>query len=130
MANEKWLIDANHFAMGVALYMAENAYLNDTALDVLKKVSDWLDEEPTVDAVEVVHGRWELTAHKESCNCRWNVKAECSECHHRKGEVYAGFFLGFSDDVVRDTILDNAKSVKLDNYCPNCGAKMDGDGNG
>ena len=51
MANER-LIDANHFAMGVALYMAENAYLNDTALDVLKKISAWLDEEHTVEAVE------------------------------------------------------------------------------
>lgn len=54
MASKKRLIDANHFAMGVALYTAENAYLNDTALDVLKKVSDWLAEEPTVDAVKVV----------------------------------------------------------------------------
>ena len=38
---------------GIALYMAENAYLNDTALDVLKMVASWLNEAPEVDAVEV-----------------------------------------------------------------------------
>ena len=57
MANEKRLIgmvDATRTYNGIALYMAENAYLNDTALDVLKMVADWLNEAPTVDAVEVV----------------------------------------------------------------------------
>ena len=54
MASEKRLIDANLFGIGIALYAAENAYLNDTALDVLKKVASWLDGAPTVDAVEVV----------------------------------------------------------------------------
>ena len=78
----------------------------------------------------VVHGRWELTAHEEYSNYRWNVTAECSECHHNKGEIYAGFFTGFPKELARSLVLDCAKSVKLDNYCPNCGAKMDGDGNG
>ena len=83
-----------------------------------------------VDVVEVVHGRWELTAHEEYSNYRWNVTAECSECHRSKGEIYAGFFTGFPKDLARSLVLDCAKKVKLDNYCPNCGAKMDGDGNG
>ena len=54
MANEKRLIDADKIGNGIALYMAENAYLNDTALDVLKMVGDWVDKAPTVDAVPVV----------------------------------------------------------------------------
>lgn len=57
MATEKRLIkmcDATKVYNGIALYMAENAYLNDTALDVLKMVADWLNEATTVDAVEVV----------------------------------------------------------------------------
>ena len=57
MASEKRLIkvvDATAVYNGIALYMAENAYLNDTALDVLKMVAGWLNEAPTVDAVEVV----------------------------------------------------------------------------
>jgi hypothetical protein len=52
---------------------------------------------PTVDAVEVVHGRWEDVA------LRFNqTKEKCSVCG---GIVYAHGY----------------------NYCPNCGAKMDGE---
>lgn len=52
-----------------------------------------LVEYPTVDAVEVVHGRW--------VNQHWrNV---CSECRY---------------------IVGQHSQTK---YCPNCGAKMDGD---
>ena len=72
-------------------------------------------------------GRWVLTAHEESCNYRWNVTAECSECSHSKGEIYAGFFPGFPKNLARDTILNCAESVKLDNFCPNCGADMRGE---
>ena len=52
---------------------------------------------PTVDAVEVVHGRWHDVALRYT-----EVKEECSVCH----------------GVVR---------VYGFRYCPNCGAKMDGD---
>lgn len=38
----------------IALCMAENAYLSDTALDVLKMIAKWVDAQPAVDAVEVV----------------------------------------------------------------------------
>jgi len=54
MATEKRLIDANAIGNGIGVYVATNAYLNDTALDALGKVAKWLDEAPTVDAVEVV----------------------------------------------------------------------------
>lgn len=69
MASEKRLIkvvDATAVYNGIALYMAENAYLNDTALDVLKMVAGWLNEAPTVDAVEVVR---------------------CQDCKHWKNEI-------------------------------------------
>ena len=56
-------------------------------------------EQPTVDAVEVVHGRWIGNGIPES------VLRGCSVC---------GFTCG----------------APTFNYCPNCGAKMDGDGNG
>ena len=99
-------------------------------VDRQNEILDLLGAVPTVDAVEVVHGRWVLTAHEEQCNFRWNVTAECSECQHSKGEIYAGHFSGFPKDIVESLLPMYAKRVKLDNYCPNCGAKMDGDGNG
>lgn len=51
------LIDADKIVNGIALYMAENAYLNDTPLDALKMVANWITEAPPVDAVEVVRCR-------------------------------------------------------------------------
>ena len=79
-----------------------------------------------VDAVEVKRGQWVLTVHEEQCNFRWNVTAECSECQHSKGEIYAGHFSGFPKDLVESMLPLYAKRVKLDNYCPNCGADMRG----
>lgn len=64
---ERRLIDANALNVTVALYMAENAYLNDTALDVLKKVSKWIETEPTIDAVEVVRCRECAYMHVPRC---------------------------------------------------------------
>ena len=57
-----------------------------------------LADVPTVDAVEVVHGRWIL---KETCGAH-TEKFHCSVC---------------------DKI---PKSLCTEDYCPNCGAKMDG----
>ena len=125
MSNEKRLIDANALMDDVEMDGALYACLG--AVDDVRFL---VDSQPTVDAVEVVHGRWVLTANEEHSNYRWNVTAECSECQHSKGEIWAGFFPGFPRQVAQDTALTCAESVKLDNYCPNCGAKMDGDGNG
>ena len=81
---------------------------------------------PAADVVPVRHGRWLLEANKDKVNCRWNVTAECSNCCDEKKEIWAGFFPNVPDWLARDTALIDAKSVKLSNYCPNCGAKMDG----
>ena len=56
---------------------------------------------PTIDAVEVRHGYWIPAMHIGDCCYR------CSECQF-----------------LRDAYL-----LDIGNYCPNCGAKMDG-GNG
>ena len=84
-----------------------------------------IGEMPTVDAVEVVHGRWLLQANNERTNYRWNVTAECSECCDERKEIWAGFFPNVPDFLARDVAIESAKSVKLSNYCPNCGAKME-----
>lgn len=83
---------------------------------------------PTIEAEPVRHGTWKLEAHNERVNYRWNVTAKCPECGHEKGEIYAGFFPGVPDSIAEAAIISNAESVKLDNYCPNCGVKMDGGG--
>jgi rubrerythrin len=99
MANEKRLIDAN------ALYaklgkMAREPYYQHNGEDYYVGIADAAGEvagAPTVDAVEVVHGRWE--------GIEFDMFYKCSNC---------GLIVEY----------------ELSKYCPNCGAKMDGDGNG
>ena len=110
MANEKRLIDANVLMEQVKKEQSKyenNGYdewLNGILL-VLDKAIDEIEDAPTVDAVEVVHGRWEQVQ-------RWATKAKyrCSVCGRE---------------------IMSAVKVNIEKYpyC-HCGAKMDGDGNG
>ena len=64
-----------------------------------------INQFPSADVVEVRHGEWvhsDMAAH-------WYGKDKCSNCHYR---TYDGLDLTHF------------------NYCPNCGAKMDGKGDG
>lgn len=81
---------------------------------------------PAADVAPMRHGRWILEAHDERVNYRWNVTAECSECCDEQKEIWAGFFPNVPPSIARDAALVSAESVKLSNYCPNCGAKMGG----
>lgn len=60
----------------------------------------WLDDAPTVDAVPVRHGRWIRHDYADIVDGYYVPEYECSECHSWKK--------GDSD------------------YCPDCGARMDG----
>ena len=100
-----------------------NLVLGHDAIEVLGMIY----EMPAADVAPVRHGRWILEAHDERVNYRWNVTAECSECCDERKEIWAGFFPGFPSPIAKDVALVSAESVKLSNYCPNCGAKMDGD---
>ena len=62
-----------------------------------------IDESPTIDAAPVVHGRWILLGKNEH-DYETSVEEKCSLCGRY---VYR-----------YDTELQ-------DNYCPNCGARMD-----
>ena len=99
MANEKRLIDAN-LLIGICEEIAKHEWNKRVSpvswSDAYEGFIDTIEEMPTVDAVEVVHGVWMGKTGKW-----W-----CSVC--KKGVPY---------------------SYTGHNYCPNCGAKMDGDGN-
>jgi hypothetical protein len=98
MENEKRLIDANAYPCRGCGH--EYCYQN--CQDFIK----WFNN--TVDAVEVVHGRWinsrgEIVPLDEGCPVS---SCNCSVC---------GEWLTASDEY-----------ACFGKYCPNCGAKMDG----
>lgn len=108
---------------------AIRALLNDAPEQVGYSREDAADCIRYMDATDVApvrHGRWILEAHDERVNYRWNVTAECSECCDEQKEIWAGFFPDVPPPIARGAALVSAKGVKLSNYCPNCGAKMDG----
>jgi hypothetical protein len=90
MATEKRLIYANETITAFTNWLTSR-YDGRMPRDIVAEI-------PTVDAVEVVHGRW-IVENEESIRC--------SECCFNRATI----------------------KMPMD-YCPNCGAKMDGDGNG
>ena len=113
MANEMRLIDANALktkVFNLALYVSGLRFgktaINSILESYRKGVFGEIDNAPTVDAKPVVHGRWIRCLDEYDCEF-----IECPLC----GEQ-------FCDG-------DNDTFDKPYNYCPNCGAKMDGDGN-
>lgn len=111
MATEKRLIDANAL---IAYF--DNQY--NAAMDDLDPVSgyvmaalrcciDYFKTIPTVDAVEVVHGRWIMD------------KLEI-------GNPYDGNSTMIADIGNCSCCGYRCEMLPIMNYCPNCGAKMDG----
>lgn len=80
------------------------------AIDAHKRAAYWQDGErkiaelPAVDAMPVVHGRWE-----EVDDVWVDVHYRCSACDYE-------WFLE-----------DGTPAENWMNYCPHCGAKMDGE---
>ena len=109
MENEKRLIDANALVPYLWSLFKFFGSIPCTEADKatqqgIKRCIGEIKKMPTVDAVEVVHGRWESTRFGD-------IKiATCSACGTKQGLYINGRLPNF-------------------NYCPNCGAKMDGDGN-
>ena len=82
---------------------ADTLYFDMTDSIEQQKAEDARDEAPTVDAIPVRHGKWIYSGIRG----RFPACA-CSECGNVENADWA--ILG-----------DNV------NYCPNCGAKMDGE---
>lgn len=75
--------------------------------DAWDEIIDALENAPAADVAPVVHGRW-IHSRYEDCSEQFEL-VKCSQCNH---EAYA-----------------MALYVHGGNYCPNCGAKMDGGDN-
>lgn len=102
VANEKRLIDAG--ALKNAIYTI--ADVTDNERIFIDVIINEIDNASPLDAVEVVHGHWKPVYDYDDGEID-HIAENCSVC---KGHV--GWFKGRSF-----------------NYCPNCGAKMDGDTN-
>ena len=102
MANEKRLIDA--YALGIGRAKRE-AFDNPAYADGWNSAISIIENAPTVDAVEVVRGRWLYDI--------GSGKYFCSAC----GEEA----LSFKKDTLYGCEL---YEVCLTDYCPNCGADM------
>ena len=121
MANEKRLIDANalmkqfyNYYDCVNEFTSKNGYRGDTLMDyeVADMIYDCIENAPTIEAVEVVHGRW--------INAQIAANDPFGYYTHEV-DVFTCSVCGVQFDV-----------SECRNYCPNCGAKMDGgneDGN-
>lgn len=98
MGNAKRLIDSMQLVTKLSKRITVFILLGHTPQQIYDEVLRVIAEAPTVDAVEVAHGRWKPSDDPVLYNI-YGV-AVCSVC----GYTYAG---------------DDTK------YCPDCGAKMD-----
>lgn len=85
--------------------ISRNAILNNSMLHTMKKkdVLDLIRNAPTVEP-PVVHGRWEI----RNDGSYGRARAYCTACGKHSG-------------------IGGIRSNQLKSYCPNCGARMDGD---
>ena len=114
MANEKRLIDANAFWESVSTDYWEHFTQCHTTdqIDLMEMVEENLTEQPTVNAVEVVHGRWG--------KCGGDLHSSgyaifCSVCNKTHFVHYKYSLGGLTDN----ELFEKPK------YCPSCGAVME-----
>jgi hypothetical protein len=77
---------------------------------------DLIATAPTIDAVPVVHGRWE---HNDLGH------TYCSKCHERLPFMHC-----YTEEPCSDYEEEWDEEIPETRYCPNCGAKMDGGAEG
>ncbi len=113
------LINANTLHLELTRYLGE--FKIPPEIEV-KHFRNMIDRLPTIEPQSVNHGRWEK-------NIRGDYSLVCSECGY-------GLPLTARDEVVMAYTDCNRQSEEFEtasciqdlaNYCPYCGAKMDGD---
>ena len=102
---EKEYIERGALALKVRRYLMPNVDIDGTVSveDAVRYFLKLLDEQPTADVVEVVHGEWK-SGYQNGQYGIW-----CTRCR-----------AGWVDS-------ENAEWIAHEHdYCPKCGAKMDG----
>ena len=91
-----------------------------THAEKIMTIYDNIKSSQAADVVEVRRGVWEwyVEPRYDLYSCDENFGYRCSECH-----VWAGEY-GVDDDIYEEP------PTHILHYCPNCGAKMDGKGEG
>ena len=121
------LIDAKDFDLRVAQRLMTDVFPNWIELpteiqDMLcehgRYLHRMLETQPTVDAVKVVHGHWHVTDcdSGEPEGYAAFIEVHCSECGYELGAENGEFGWTYGEPFPLS-------------YCPNCGAKMDGEEN-
>ena len=102
-----------------AAYKACEAYFSGvcvydvSASEVINDFENVIEAVPTADVAPVRHGHWIRPDVPNTRSYKW----QCSEC----GQT--AYWLHYGN-------RGNKNIICKYNYCPNCGAKMDGDTNG
>ena len=71
-----------------------------------KTIMQHLNDAPTIDAAPVVHAEWSYTIRPMPSRATYDVLVRCSKCNR---------------------VFERLVGRKIFSYCPNCGAKMDGE---
>ena len=102
---DKRLIDANALMKNIG----KIPQLRGITYGRMKKA---VEETPTINAVEVVHGRW---VHNDLGH------TYCSKCHERLPFMHC-----YTEEPCSDYDEEWDEEIPETRYCPNCGAKMGG----
>ena len=107
MANEVRLIDANDLWADIMMIPHNGDMISS------EEVEQAIKDAPTVDAVPVVHGRWEDGFAVDSNGKKIYDSIDCTKC----------------DGVFEIESYDREYWKTRFMFCPFCGSLMDGDGN-
>lgn len=85
----------------------DKEHANDHFINGIESVLEYAENLPAADVAPVVHGRWE----------------KAQDMRRMDGHIY-DYRCSLCDSLAEKGVYNNYD--RLTNYCPNCGAKMDG----